>query len=399
LGVDIPGFIRLLREDDTTAALERIRRENPFPAICSRICPAPCEPACIFHDEGSPIAVRSLERYASDFGKNKPKDKQAIISKGKKVAIIGSGPSGMTAAYYLAKEGYGVTIFEAFNEAGGLLRYGIPEFRLPQKVLDEQFQELASLGVLVVTNTLVGRTIAVQELFSQGFAAVLLAVGAGVPDFSKIPGHNAGGVYYAEEFLLRTQLAGKNTVINTSDHLMYGSQTAVIGSGPSALDAARMAIRLGQEVNLIFGGLEEELGVHTDDLAAAIEEGVKIMAPVEPLNIEVQEGFAKAVLGQKLEVVERDGKFILESMADGKISIDAQTVILSHGRRPNPFLSELLPQLKSNDNGSVWTDPQTGLTSVEKIFAAGNVATGAGAVVNAMASGKDIAKKIAEFLK
>ena len=389
-----------MREDDAAAALERIHRENPFPAICGRICPAPCEPACIFHEDGAPIAIRSLERYAADFGRAKPrKDRPVPADKGKKIAVIGAGPSGMSAAYFLARGGYGVTMFEAMGEPGGLLRYGVPEFRLPQKVLDEQMAQLALMGVKVVANVLVGGTLSVRETFAQGHDALLLTVGAGLPDFADIPGHQWGGVYYAEEFLMRAQSAGKEQAFDACGRLLHGLQTAVVGGGPSALDAARLAVRCGRQVHLIFGGMEEEMGVGADDLAAALEEGVHVHAPVEPLAIEAgPDGFASGVQCRRLEVIERERKLVLEPMADGQMMIEAQTVILSHGRRPNPFLRQHLPQLKWNVNGTLWMDERTGLTSVAKIFAAGNVATGAGPVVDAIASGKQAAKQMMEFL-
>ena len=199
---------------------------------------------------------------------------------------------------------------------------------------------------------------------------------------------------------MRAQATAKGRARDAAKDLLRGGRTAVAGSGPAALDAARMAARLGQEVDLVFGGLEEELGVDPDDLKAAIEEGVRIQAPVDPLAIDVDaHGFAQGLQGQRLDVVESQGKFVLEAAADGRITIEAQTVILAYGRKPNPFLRKVLPQLKFNANGTIWMDPQTGLTSVDKIFAAGNIATGAGAVVHAIASGKEAAWKIMEFLK
>ena len=187
LGIDIPGFIRLLREGDTGLALERVKKENPFPAICGRICPAPCEQACVFEAEGQSISIRALERFVSDHGQSKP-EKAGLSAPGKKVAIIGSGPAGMSASYYLAKLNFSVTVFEAAHEPGGLLRYAIPEFRLPQKVLDEQFALLKSLGVEIQTDTVFGRTMMIDELLMRGFSAVLLATGASLPVFSQLPG-------------------------------------------------------------------------------------------------------------------------------------------------------------------------------------------------------------------
>ena len=378
--------------------MERIRQANPFPAICGRICPAPCEEACIFYEEGASIGIRTLERYAADMGKSKlPRAKP--VEKGKKIAVIGAGPAGMSAAYFLVREGYAVTIFEAMSEPGGLLRYGVPEFRLPQKILDEQIEELKSLGVEIVTNCLAGRTLAMQEVFAQGHAAVLLTVGAGLPNFSEISGYNCSGVYYAEEFLLRAQMMGKSRTAGGCEQMLGGSQTVVIGGGASALDAARLARRCGQQVNVIFHGLEEQFGVRSDDLQAAIEEGIGLHAPMEVLSIEGDgEGCVKGVHCRRLDVVEKDGKLSLEPSVDGAVFMEAQTVVLSQGRRPNNSLRRELPQLKWQEDGRIWVDPQTGLTNLENIFAAGNVATGAGAVVDAIASGKLAAQKIMEFL-
>ena len=228
LGVDIPGFIRFLRESDAVSALERIKKDNPFPAICGRICPAPCESACIFHEEDSPIAIRALERYASDFGvKSSPKVKLNIQFNGKKIAIVGSGPSAMSAASFLLKAGYKVTMFEAANEPGGILRFGIPEFRLPQSVLDDQFNELRLQGLELNTNVLVGRMKSLQELSGE-FDAVLIATGAGLSDLVNFKGENLIGVYYAEEFLMRLQIISKEKILNTAASLLRGNQTVVV---------------------------------------------------------------------------------------------------------------------------------------------------------------------------
>jgi len=399
LGIDIPGFIRLLREDDAAGALERIRLENPFPAVCGRICPAPCERSCVFHEEGSPIGIRALERYAADFGRAKLHKENVTAGKAK-IAIIGAGPAGLSAAYFLARAGHGVTIFEAMNEPGGLLRYGVPEFRLPQKVLDGQIAAITAMGVRLVTNAFVGSTISVAEIFAQGNAALLLTVGAGLPDLAGIPGNNLAGVYYAEEFLMRAQSEGKIPPSAAGAGLVPGATTAVIGAGPSALDAARLAARLDQQVDLIFGGMEEQMGVEAADLSAALKEGVRLHAPVEALGIQADpQGFAAGVSCRRLEVVEKEGRLSLGPASDAQELIEASTVILSNGRRPNPFLRGPLPQLKWNEDGTLWTDPQTGLTSMEKVFAAGNITTGAGPVVDAIAGGKSAAKKIMEFLK
>ena len=398
LGIDIPGFIRLLREDDAVGALTRIRLQNPFPAICGRICPAPCEKACIFNDDGTAISIRALERYASDVGKPKlPKEKQTQ-PKNRKVTIVGSGPAGMSAAYYLAQAGFTVTILEALSEPGGLLRYGIPEFRLPARVIDEQFATLINLGVVIKTNSFVGSTISMQEVFAGNQAAVLLTLGAGVANFINIKGHDLGGVYYAQELLMRAHQISKNFKLDAKG-IWQGKQTVVLGGDGAALDAARLSIRAGQKVTLIFDGLEEEMGIRAEDLQLAQEEGVVLSMPMKALAIEGNaKGFATALTVEPLTVVEEEDRLVVKADGLERTTIEAQTVILSTGRKPNTFIRQHLPQLRLDEDGSIWVDAQTGLTSIEKIFAAGNVVTGAGSVVDAIASGKAAAGKIMEFL-
>ncbi len=386
LGIDIPGFIRLLREDDVAGALSHIQRENPFPSICGRICPAPCEHACIFQHEGAPIEIRLLERYAADFAKSRPQKERKALPPGKdkKVAIVGSGPTGMSAAFFLAQAGYGVTIFEAMGEAGGLLRYGVPEFRLPQKILDEQIAELRHMGVQFVFNAAVGSSLTGIDIFAQGYSALLMGVGASLPVFTQMPGHHWGGVYYAPEFFLRSQLFSKLPGPETVSALFLGERTAVVGGDYPALDAARLALRLGQEVDLFFEGLEEEMDVHGEDLKAAVEEGVRVHASVKVLSIEADpQGFARG----------------MTCRFDAERFVEAQSVVLSLGLRPNGAIRHHLPQLRFNPDETIWTDQATAATSIDKIFAAGDVATGAGTVVDAIASGKAAAKKIKEFLE
>ena len=400
LGTDIPGFIRFLREGDAASALERIKKENPFPAICGRICPAPCETACIFHEEGSPIAIRALERYASDFGRSKAGVglKPAPTSKGKKIAIVGSGPSAMAAASILLTEGFVVVMFEAADEPGGLLRYGVVEFRLPQKILEAQFEELKSQGLELHTNTFIGRMKSLQELTST-FDAVLLAVGAALPDFSLIEGENLTGVYYAEEFLMRLQTLSKENVLVMASSLLRGAATVVVGGGYAALDAARMGLRLGQQVHLVFAGLEEEMGVSSDDLKEALEEGLNIQAPCEPLKIAADpQGFVVGLQYRRLDIMETKDGLILEPLKDSEDILKVQTVILANGQKGNHFLAQMTPSLRMNPNGTFWIDDKTSMTSLEKIFAVASVAAGPMTVVEALASGKGAAKKIMGYL-
>ena len=385
LGIDIPGFIRLLREGDTVLALERIKKENPFPAICGRICPAPCEQACVFHTDGEPIAIRALERFAADFGHSKP-EKPASSPRGKKVAIIGSGPAGMSAAYYLAKMNLSVTIFEAAHQPGGLLRYAIPEFRLPQKVLDEQFSQLQLLGVEIQTDAVFGRTMMIDELFMRGFSAVLLATGASLPLFSDLPGSDLTGVYYGMEFLYRLQTAGKENALQAArQQKIPAAKTVVIGRGAAAFDAARLSLRLGSEVKVVVDGFEEQAGVGDDILKESREEGIEILSMRGLEIVGDDNGFVRGVKCRELE--------------EEPIILEARTVIIANGQRPNDFLKQYLPQLKWNEDGSLWIDAQTGMASVEKVFGCGSAVTAGGSVVGAITGGKRAAQKISQYLQ
>ena len=373
LGIDIPGFIRLLREGEAVLALERIKKENPFPAICGRICPAPCEQACVFHADGDPIAIRGLERFAADFGHSKS-GKPHLLPQGKKVAIIGSGPVGMSAAYFLAKMNFSVTIFEAAHEPGGLLRYAIPEFRLPQKVLDEQFSKLKWAGVEIQTDVVFGRTMMIDELFMRGFSAVLLATGASLPVFSDLPGSGLSDVYYDMEFLYRLQTTGKENVLQAARQQgIPGPKTVIVGRGPSAFDAARLSLRLGSEVKVLLDGVEvlmpdtrrslEQTGVDDDILKESREEGIEILSMKVLSMLGDDSGFVRGVKCQKLD--------------EEPIILEAQTVIIANGRRPNA---------------------QTGMTNMEKVFACGSVVTAGGSVVESIAGGKAIVQKISQYL-
>jgi len=398
LGIDIPGFIRLLREGDTALSLERIKQENPFPAICGHICPAPCEQACVFNADGNPIAIRSLERFAAEFGQGKA-ERLTPNPRGKKVAIIGSGPAGMSAAYYLAKSNLSVTIFEAAHEPGGLLRYAIPEFRLPQKVLDEQFSQLKLLGVEIQTDVVFGRTVMIDEVFMRGFSALLLATGASLPLFSDLPGSSLGGVYYDKEFLYRLQATNKEDALAISRQQMIpGSKTVVVGRGQAAFDAARLSVRLGSEVQIIFEGFEEEAGVDAEILKESREEGIEVHAMRVLGMVGDENGFVQGVKCQKMDVIEAKDGLKLEPSSDEPIIVEAQTVVISNGQRPNDFLKNYLPQIKWDEDGSLWADAQTGMTSMGRVFGCGSVMTAGGSVVEAIAGGKAAAQKIIKYL-
>ncbi len=387
LGVDIPGFIRLLREGDSQGALAIILQQNPFPALCGRVCAAPCETACIFHAEGNPITIRELERYAADHGAVKNVKRTVLAKTGRKVAVIGSGPGGLTAAYQLALSGVEVTIFEATAHPGGALRFLIPEFRLPQQVVDDIITQVKHLGVQIQTNTLFGRTITLAEIFMRGFDAVVLSVGSSMPKFQNIVGSQLAGVYYHAEFLSRLQQATKLDVMHQANMLIKGISTVIIGNDETIFDSARISRRLGQTVTVCWTGNEEKLAALSRIVSQAQEEGVMIKEGVALVRLVAdEEGYVKTVVLKDL----------IENV---DIELDSQTVILANGQQPNNFIRQHLPQLKFNDDGTIWVDKQTGMTSVEKVFACGSIVTGVSSMVESMSDAKHVAIDIKNYLE
>ena len=369
--------------------------------MCGRICSAPCEIACILNPEESAIGIRALERYASDSGRPQSSIKRNI-PQGKRVAIVGSGPAGLTAAAELAKKGFQVTIFESMDQPGGVLRYGIPEFRIPKKILDAEINDIKALGVEVKTNFFVGQTATFEELFEKGFSAILLAMGAGVPQFMELPGTHLGGVYYGEEFLMRVNLTKMNMFTRGQPNFFVGNKVVVIGSGNTALDCARAARRFGRDVTLMFRRSEGEMRVRKEELEFGKEEGIKIEPLARPLQIlEGREGFVGGLKCVRMDYADSEGKngWELVAVPDSEFTLEAETVIMAIGHRPNTVLSRKIPGLKLKSDETLQVDEQTGLTSLSKVFAAGNVVTNAGPVVDAMAAGKRIAGKIDQFLK
>lgn len=399
LEIDIPGFIRFLRESDPVSALEVIKRQNPFPSICGRVCLAPCEPACVFADENSSISIRELERYASDFGqKTQSKTKFQPVFNGKRVTIIGSGPSAMMAAHQLLKANIKVIMYEAANQLGGLLRYGIAEFRLPVEIINEEYNQLKNLGLEVHLNAFVGQTIPLTELITQ-HDAVIIATGCGTSNLIDIKGENLAGVYYAQEFLMRAQLMSKTPNPEVRS-LFKGSQTIIYGGGHQAIDVARVAVRLGQKVDIVFDGLEEQMDVSADLLKEALEEGVKVHTPFKLLNI-VDDGKSsfQGITTQLLELVEGEkGLSLLESKEAPKEFI-AQTLILSNGSRTNTFLSQNNQHLKLNQDHTFSVDDTTFKTTLEKVYAIGGARNQSMNVLEAFRQGKLIAKQLIEELK
>ncbi len=383
------------------AAYQKIREKSSLPSICGRICSAPCEIACILSAEESPIGIRALERYATDVGHSRSSSKIAL-PQGKRIAIVGSGPTGLIAATELAKKGYQVTIFESMDQPGGVLRYGIPEFRIPKKILDAEVQEIKALGVEIKTNFFVGQTATFEELFEKGFSVILLAMGAGIPQFMDLPGTHLGGVYYGEEFLMRVNLTKMNMFAQGRPNFFVGSKVVVVGSGNTALDCARAARRFGRDVTLMFRRSEGEMRVRSEELEFGKAEGIKIEPLVRPLQIiEGQEGFAGSLKCIRMDYADLEGKgeWQLTTVPDSEFTFDADTVIIAIGHHPNTVLSRRIPGLKLKNDETLDVDEQTGLTNIPKVFAAGNVVTNAGPVVDAMASGQKIAEKIADYLR
>ncbi len=409
LGIDIPGFIRLIREGDTNSALELIKQQNPFPAVCGRICNAPCESSCVLTSSESdttkvegPTGIRALERYAADFGRLNPAKKKQPPT-GKKVAIVGSGPSGLTASAVLARGGYRLSVFELLDQPGGVLRYGIPGFRLPRKVLDSEINEIKSLGVDIITNCYVGKTVTFEDLWKEGFKAVLIATGAGIPKFLDIPGTNLGGVYYGEEFLMRVNSLGKNAAFSTRGiHCPFGTKVVVIGSGNMALDCARAAVRLGAEATLLSSQPTDDRLTVRKESEYAQEEGVHSEVMVKVTGVLCgPNNFVSGVKCLRLDYADIQGKgqWELASVPDSEFTLEADTAVLVNGHTPNTLLSRGVLGLRLNDDGTIWVDAQNSMTSLEGVFAAGNVATNPGGLVKAMASGKKTAGHMDQYLK
>ena len=386
LGIDITSFIRLLREGDVNSALAVIHQENPFPALCGRVCTAPCESACIFYDEGHPITIRDLERYAADHGVIK-NIKRPVVPLGKKIAIIGAGPAGLMLAYQLASSGIDVSVFDASQDQGGLLRYGIPEFMLPQKTVDSVINHVKAEGVNFVPHMLFGRNITLAELLMRGFNAVVLAVGSSVPNFDGIDGQSYAGVYHNVEFLNRAQTITKSSALEQGQKMLGGTHTVVIAKTIDAFDGARLARRLGQEVTVCWIGEEDKLSKAAQRINHALEEGIVLKEGVKITRINANEN------GAVQSVALQD---IVENTA---FELEAQTVILANGLKPNQFIRQHLPQLQFNDDGTLWIDGNTGMTSVEKVFACGNIVIGPQAMVHAMAHAKKTAGLIKNYLK
>ena len=405
VSIDIPGFIAKVKTGEIEEAYKIISKSSALPAVCGRVCPqeSQCEGKCIRGFKGEPVSIGKLERFVADWAReNDIRPEGAKEKKGKRVAVIGSGPAGLTCAGDLAKLGYDVTIFEALHEAGGVLVYGIPEFRLPKKaVVAKEIENVKSLGVHIETNVVIGKSITIDQLISEeGFDAVFIGSGAGLPKFMGIPGENANGVFSANEYLTRSNLM-KSFDPNSNTPIMRGHKVAVVGGGNVAMDAARTALRLGAEVHIVYRRSEEELPARVEEVHHAKEEGIifdLLTNPVEILSDE--KGWVTDMKCVRMQLGEPDesGRRRPEVVPGSEFVMDLDMVIMSLGTSPNPLISSTTEGLETNKWKCIVADEVNGKTTKEGVYAGGDAVTGAATVILAMGAGKAAAKGIDEYL-
>ncbi len=405
VAIDIPAFIEKVKVGDIADAYQVISESSALPAVCGRVCPqeSQCEGKCIRGIKGEPVSIGKLERFVADWAmQNEVKPVGAESKNGKKVAVIGSGPAGLTCAGDLAKMGYEVTIFEALHEAGGVLVYGIPEFRLPKAdVVAKEIENVKSLGVVIETDVVVGKSVTIDELLGEeGFDAVFIGSGAGLPKFMGIPGEQANGVFSANEYLTRSNLM-KAFDENSNTPIMRGKKVAVVGGGNVAMDAARTALRLGAEVHVVYRRSEEELPARVEEVHHAKEEGIIFDLLSNPTEILADEnGWVCGIKCVKMELGEPDesGRRRPVVKPDSEFTIEVDTVIMSLGTSPNPLISSTTKGLEVNKWQCIVADEEFGKTSKEGVYAGGDAVTGAATVILAMGAGRAGAKGIDEFL-
>ncbi len=405
VSIDIPGFIREVKEGKIEQAYQVISKYSALPAVCGRVCPqeTQCEAKCIRGIKGDAVSIGKLERFVADWAReHNVKPVKDVEDKGKKVAVIGSGPAGLTCAGDLAKMGYDVTIFEALHEAGGVLSYGIPEFRLPKTaVVAAEVENVLGLGVKLETNAVVGKSVTIDDLMDkEGFEAVFIGSGAGLPKFMGIPGENANGVFSANEYLTRNNLM-KAFREDYATPIRGGKKVAVVGGGNVAMDAARTALRLGAEVYIVYRRGEAELPARVEEVHHAKEEGIIFHLLTNPKEILVDEnGWVKGMVCIEMELGEPDesGRRRPVEKAGSEFTLDLDTVIMSLGTSPNPLISSTTKGLEVNKWKCIVADEEKGATSRPGVFAGGDAVTGAATVILAMGAGKAAAKGIDEYL-
>jgi glutamate synthase (NADPH/NADH) small chain len=405
--IDIPAFIKLIRNGDFIGAIHKIKEKNSLPAICGRVCPQEdqCEVVCVLAKKGQPVAIGRLERFVADheFQQGDVRLPHPAPPTGKKVAVIGAGPAGLTAASELIKLGHAVTVFEALHKTGGVLVYGIPEFRLPKWIVQRESEYIGKLGAEMKLSHVAGKSFTIDDLFHQGYGAVFIGTGAGLPYFMEIPGENLNGVYSANEFLTRANLMKAYLFPEYSTPIHLGRKIAVVGGGNVAMDAARTSLRLGAEnVYLIYRRAREQMPARAEEIENAFEEGVQPHLLTNPIRILGNErGWVKGIECIKMELGEPDasGRRKPIPVQGSEHVTDVDMVIMAIGQGPNPLLTSTTPDLALTKYGNIVADLETGKTSKKGVFAGGDIVTGGATVILAMGAGKKAAKSIDAYLK
>jgi glutamate synthase (NADPH/NADH) small chain len=407
VGVDILQFIQKIAEGEFLEAAKIVKQKNTLPAVCGRVCPqeTQCEARCLLGRQGEPVAVGRLERFVADYEMAEGTAGRVSQAEptGQKVAVIGAGPAGLTCAAELARLGHAVTIFEALHVAGGVLMYGIPEFRLPKVIVQKEINSLRNMGVEILVDQVVGKVTSVQELLSTGYDAVFIGTGAGLPYFMEIPGENLNGVYSANEFLTRSNLMKAYDFPNQATPLKVGEQVAVLGGGNVAMDAARTALRLGaKEVHIVYRRSMTELPARAEEVHHAAEEGVKFTLLSNPVKITGDDhGNVQSMTCLRYELGEPDssGRRRPVPIAGSEFAIPVQTIVCAIGQGPNPLVTTTTDGLALNKRGNIVADEKTMATSIPGVYAGGDIVTGAATVILAMGAGKIAAGSINEYLK
>lgn len=413
VNIHIPEFISKIKEGDFEAAYQIISLTSSLPAVCGRVCPqeTQCESKCIRGIKGEPVGIGRLERFVADWHNAHSNEIQTVpVSNGHRVAIVGSGPSGLTCAGDLAKNGYKVTVFEALHAAGGVLVYGIPEFRLPKSIVQKEVDNLIAMGVEIKTNMVIGKTLTIDELFEQGYEAVFIGSGAGLPNFMGISGEGLNGVYSANEFLTRSNLM-KAYKKDPTTPIMKGGRVAVVGGGNVAMDAARTALRLGADkVYIVYRRSIEELPARKEEVEHAMEEGIEFKLLCNPVEIlgynnpddkyDAKNGFVNGIKCIQMKLGEPDerGRRRPVAIEGSEFILDVDTVIISIGTSPNPLIKLTTEGLEVNKHGGIIVEENTGATTRQGVYAGGDAVTGAATVISAMGAGKLAAKAIDEYL-
>ncbi len=405
VAVDIPEFIKMIAEQNFGGAASTLKETNNLPAVCGRVCPQEnqCEKVCTLGKKDEPVAIGRLERFAADSEKAEGgrADARNLPATGKKVAVIGSGPAGLTCAGDLARMGHEVTIFEALNAPGGVLTYGIPEFRLPKAIVAREVDYIRSLGVRIEYDQVIGCSYGLQELLDDGFDAAFIGIGAGLPMFMNIPGENLNGVYSANEYLTRSNLMKAYLFPEYDTPIKHAGRVAVVGGGNVALDSARTALRLGaDEVNIVYRRSRQEMPARAEEVSHAVEEGVNFKFLTLPVRILEKEGWASGMECLQMELGEPDesGRRRPLPIKGSEFELEIDLLVMAIGTRANPLLPASMPGLARNKRGYIEADPITGQTSIPNVFAGGDIITGSATVIEAMGAGKRSAAAIHKLL-